>query len=338
MQKGEMVYQKLFEDIMLGRLLPGEKLPRGTVLAEQYQVAHLTMRRVLERLQRDGLVNVRRGTGIFVSNLSVFEEVILITDYMTDRHALFPRPLQIALASSGFVLNVFDVRELLNKPGLWRMLTEKSCQYLIFDASRHFPMDKLGEFPAAVRKIAFNRFEHSQQNYPCETILCDVVQAGYQSADALVKNGKKRIAVIGEKINDLKSRCGTNFDYMCGVRKRLSEEGLAAAKFDFSGCLTESDAMEWLAAPGGCDGILSNIDYLLVPFVEAAQKLNLRIPDDVAIIGRGDTPFAKNWKLTSIDVQPELLAKKLVTAIRSASPVKMMIPPKMVFRASCPKK
>lgn len=323
---------------MLGRLVPGEKLPRGTVLAEQYQVAHLTIRRVMERLQRDGLVDVQRGTGIFVSNLSVFEEVILITDYMTDRHALFPRPLQLALASSGFVLNVFDVRELLNKPDLWRLLTGKSCRYMIFDASSHFPMDKLKGFPASVRKIVFNRLEYPHRNYPYETILCDVFQSGYQSADALLKNGKKRIAVIGEKVNDPRSRCGTNYDYLCGVKKRLDEEGLSVIRHDFSGCLIESDAMEWLSAPGGCDGILGNIDYLLVPFVEAAHKLKLRIPEDVAIIGRGNTPFAKNRNLSSIDMQPELLAKKLVTAIRSTSPINIMIPPKMVFRASCPKR
>ena len=321
---------------MMGRLQPGVKLASGTELASQYHVAHLTIRRVLERLQREGLLDVCHGRGIFVRNLSTYREVTIITNYLTDQHAMFPRPLQIALAAAGYVLTVTDIRHLIMHPEHWNYLLTKKCDWLLFDASCEFPMEMLAKFPENVRKVAFYCLEHQREQYPCECILSDCFAAGYEAAKALLSCGKKRIALIGEAATPPNARYGTNYEYLCGVSKCLEEAGLELAFKDFSGHLDDKQIQECLTGKARCDGIVSTIDYLLIPFGIQAKALGLKIPDDLALVGRCDTPHSRRSDYASIDVQPQVLVDKLVAAMRSNAPIDLKVAPVMIHRKSCP--
>lgn len=336
MKKGEEIFCQLRSDIMMGRLQPGTQLPSGVTLAAQYHVAHLTIRRVMERLQREGLIDVCHGRGIFVRNLSAYREVTIITNYLTDQDAMFPRPLQMALAAAGYVLTVTDVRHLIMHPEQWGYLLNKKCDWLLFDASCEFPMEMLAKFPKNVRKVAFYCFEHSLKQYPCEYVLSDCQAAGYAAADAILACGKRRIGLIGEAATPTGSRYGTNYDYLCGVRKRLGEEGLQLVRRDFSGHLDDSQIQDWLQGNAKCDGVISTIDYLLTPFGLQAAALGLKIPEDLALVGRCDTPHSRRHDYATIDVQPQLLVDKLVAAMRSETPIALKLPPAMIHRTSCP--
>ena len=336
MKKGEEIFCQLRSDIIMGRLQAGTKLPSGTTLAEQYHVAHLTIRRVLERLQREGLLDIYHGKGIFVSNLCTFREVTIITNYLTDQDAMFPRPLQSALSAAGYVLTVTDIRNLIMHPEHWDYLLTKKCDWLLFDASCEFPMEMLDKFPPNVRKVAFYCFEHSRKQYPCECILSDCFAAGYMSAGALLDCGKRRIALIGENATPENADYGTNYEYLNGVRKRLDEAGVELVHTDFSGHMDDAMITEWLTGDKRCDGVISTIDYLLPPFGLQAEKLGLKIPDDLAMIGRCDTPHSRRPGYATIDIQPQLLVDRLVAAMRSDEPIDLKVPPVLVHRSSCP--
>jgi len=336
-KKGEGIFCQLRSDIMMGRLQSGTRLPSGIKLAEQYHVAHLTIRRVLERLQREGLLDVCHGRGIFVRNLSAYKEVTIVTNYLTDQDAMFPRPLQMALSSSGYVLTVTDIRHLIMHPEYWSYLLTKKCDWLLFDASCEFPMEMLSKFPKSVRKVAFYCFEHSHKQYPCEYVLSDCVTAGYEAAGALLACGKRRLALIGEAATPPHAQYGTNYEYLCGVKKRLAEEGLELVHTDFSGHLDDSTIQDWLSGDKRCDGIISTIDYLLMPFGLQAEALGLRIPDDLGLVGRCDTPHSRRPGYASIDVRPQEIVDKLVAAMRGKAPIRLTVAPTMIYRPSCPK-
>ncbi|HLU59885.1 MAG TPA: GntR family transcriptional regulator, partial [Pseudonocardia sp.] len=64
--------RRLAEDvrarIMSGEYAPGERLPSEAELVRRYEVSRVTVRTALRTLEAQGLVDIRHGTGSFVSD------------------------------------------------------------------------------------------------------------------------------------------------------------------------------------------------------------------------------------------------------------------------------
>ena len=54
--------------ILAGEWQPGEKMPSETELAEHYRVSRVTVRTALKSLESQGLIDIRHGSGAYVSN------------------------------------------------------------------------------------------------------------------------------------------------------------------------------------------------------------------------------------------------------------------------------
>ncbi len=63
----DTVAKQLLAEIDAGRMLPGEKLPTDTRLAEQFGVSRTVIREAVSRLRQDGIVEARQGSGVFVT-------------------------------------------------------------------------------------------------------------------------------------------------------------------------------------------------------------------------------------------------------------------------------
>jgi DNA-binding GntR family transcriptional regulator len=61
------LYWKLREDIILQEFTPGNRVPTITDLHERYGVSQGTVRQALELLEKEGLINLKAGSGIFVN-------------------------------------------------------------------------------------------------------------------------------------------------------------------------------------------------------------------------------------------------------------------------------
>jgi len=61
-----MIRDTLSDDIRLGRLSAGDKLPTETQLADRFAIGRHSVRRALEALARDGKISIEQGRGTFV--------------------------------------------------------------------------------------------------------------------------------------------------------------------------------------------------------------------------------------------------------------------------------
>ena len=61
------VLRAMKEEIVTGKLKPGDKLPSGRELAVQYTINPNTAARVYQEMEAEGLCEVRRGLGTFVT-------------------------------------------------------------------------------------------------------------------------------------------------------------------------------------------------------------------------------------------------------------------------------
>jgi len=68
---------RLRADVISGRLAPGDKLDRETVLAARYGVARGTMRAAIELLREQGILVSRHGTGTFVAASPTINVILL---------------------------------------------------------------------------------------------------------------------------------------------------------------------------------------------------------------------------------------------------------------------
>src|SRR5690606_688520 len=65
----EAIAAQLRDDILQGRVAPGERLPNEQVLAARFGVNRHTLRQAMQALAREGHVHVRQGRGTFVREL-----------------------------------------------------------------------------------------------------------------------------------------------------------------------------------------------------------------------------------------------------------------------------
>ncbi|WP_010281137.1 GntR family transcriptional regulator [Bacillus timonensis] len=76
--------EKIIEDIEVGKLKHGDKLPSERDLAEQYGISRMTARHTLSVLEREGLVERRVGAGTFVSNNKIQMDFITFNSFTND--------------------------------------------------------------------------------------------------------------------------------------------------------------------------------------------------------------------------------------------------------------
>jgi len=99
-----LVYSQIEEAIRLKQLLPGTKLPSEASLCEQFGVSRTAVREALRMLTAKGLVEIKKGKGVFVQNITA--------DVATD-------PLKIYLEMQfehDYVLDVVHARQIIEPP------------------------------------------------------------------------------------------------------------------------------------------------------------------------------------------------------------------------------
>jgi GntR family transcriptional regulator len=78
----------LASDIANGTLPPGARLPAEQSLIERFAVSRTTIRQAIQNLIRRGLIEIRRGTGTFVAQPKISQELTELTGFVEDMQAL----------------------------------------------------------------------------------------------------------------------------------------------------------------------------------------------------------------------------------------------------------
>jgi GntR family transcriptional regulator len=83
--KARQVYLVLRERIASGGLSSGDALPGEQALAAEHSVSRITVRRALAELEREGLIDRRRGAGTFVTSRHAAKPVVAdLADVLTN--------------------------------------------------------------------------------------------------------------------------------------------------------------------------------------------------------------------------------------------------------------
>lgn len=177
--------------------------------------------------------------------------------------------------------------------------------------------------------------------HPTFAIDNDHADAMGRAVDHLLEAGYRQPALV--------SVSGMRVSYVTDIEAGYRR---AAAARGFAPLLTRGDISEQAGYDAGIrlltrrrppDAILAGTDRQAVGVLAAASELGLRVPDDVGIVGEGNTPLAHNARppLTSLDARPEELGRAAVDLIgrildspSTTPPQTVVVPAVLVARES----
>ncbi|MEO0471721.1 MAG: LacI family DNA-binding transcriptional regulator [Bacteroidota bacterium] len=192
-------------------------------------------------------------------------------------------------------------------------------------------------------------FDRTVELDDINSVLINNFNGAYQAATHLVEQGCQQIAYLAgnDNVSIFKER-RRGFEM---AMKDLGREIVPRQIIDFDDG-TESGVatlLALLAGPHRPDGILANGDLAALVAIKCLRQMNLRMPEDVAIIGFGDSTFCPylDPALSSVSqrnedvgrLSAETILKELQTKDKQEIVyIRQMLPPKVVVRASSQKK
>jgi DNA-binding LacI/PurR family transcriptional regulator len=345
----------LRQRIASGEIGTGEMLPSVKELCAQFGgLNHLTVRQAIKNLTEENLVRSVQGRGSFVTEHSTRERrIALVLPHLED--TLFIRiakGAQEVLETSGVKTMILDSRG------------SENIEADHIGSLQTLPLDGALIFPIADGNIAEQVFRLKLDNFcfvlvdryfediaaPC--VVVDNYQGGYDSAQHLVKQKRKRVAWIGET-HSTSARLRLK-----GFQDALNDAGIACPSTLIKDVEVTSDApvpyhiaqeeivqnavAELLAQNPAPDAIVCCDDADALSTLKALQMMKVRVPEEIAVIGFDDIPEAalSTPPLTTIRQPMNNLGKEAATMLldrmknKTAPPEKKVLPVELIQRES----
>jgi GntR family transcriptional repressor for pyruvate dehydrogenase complex len=152
----QKIERKVEEAIREKKLLPGTRMPSEKELCEQFAVSRTALREALRRLSARGLIDIKKGSGIYVTELK-------IEDAINSLHLFYDLRF-----NSDLILQIIEVRRLF-EPEIARLAANnrtendvKTLQKNLFDLERCNPdntqleVDLINRFHMNIAKSTHN--------------------------------------------------------------------------------------------------------------------------------------------------------------------------------------
>lgn len=188
--------------------------------------------------------------------------------------------------------------------------------------------------------------------FGCDFVGTDHAQGVFEATKHVIEGGARRIEVLEEDLP-----ITTISERISGFRHAMSDAGLSTASSDIHLVPTrryESATLPWqpeeayrvardLVAQNDLpDAIVTGNDYFALGLYRALAERDLRVPDDIVVVGYGDYPFAGyvNPPLTTVRLPARLIGERAVEMLlKRQEPAageadKALIAPELVVRES----
>jgi LacI family transcriptional regulator len=149
-------------------------------------------------------------------------------------------------------------------------------------------------------------------------VAADDVQGGFLATNHLLERGHRRIGLINGPLFNSSAR--ERFE---GYRTALSKRGISLDEsLIISGALTMEDGHAYAKTLLADEeqrptALFAFSDYVALGAMQAAQEMNLRIPEDIAVVGYDDIDFAfcLETPLTTVQVPKRQIGEEVVTLL-----------------------
>lgn len=346
-----LLVEQLRNDILSGKIKPGEKLPSENQLSNSLQISRHTVRKALSILSNEGYIVAEHGKGTFCSermrHMKKSKNIAVITTYISDY--IFPRLIQgmnRVLGSNGYSIilkNTGNSRN--NEAKVLQDILTKDIDGLIIEPSksqilcRHMNLYRMLD-DYEIPYVFIQGMYPQMKDKPY--ILMDDCRGGYLLTKYLLDTGHKNIAGI------FKADDSQGSERHKGYVKALTEAGISydpemVVWFHTEDRVRKPGLMAERMVEEGqkVDAIVCYNDQIALEVIKALEKRNVRIPEDISVTGYDNSALAGAYaKVLTTVAHPqerlgEMAAELLIEQIRKIpdeeSRIKRMIEPQLII-------
>jgi DNA-binding LacI/PurR family transcriptional regulator len=353
------IYQDLKEKIETGEYKPDDQLPTEIELAEMHGVSRITSKRALIELEREGLIYRKRGSGSFVKRPEQrqFPEVTrsqiisMILPYVAANGLLgYIQGATDYLDSKGYYLTIHSSNwsEQKEREFLQQLPQRGASGIILYPVSTQTNQEDV--FSLYLKQYPIVTIDQYYDNIPIGSVTSDNFKGGYLAASNLIALGHRRIAFVSSIPLLYRSSLRDRF---FGYAKALQEAGIP-----IDDEIIVHDPLDRLK-PGeraryvqdmvdrlvekGTSAIQAEHDHLAVELVRAAAELNIKVPDDLSIVGFDNHEISANIEIpvTTVNQDCYEIGKQAAALIMSqieqglaAEPKKTVVDVKWIARQS----
>lgn len=365
--RGAILINGISQEIRSGKLRHGQRLSSMRDLAKQYRVSFGVARAAVGQLAEMGLVRKSRGSGAYVTYLAkdvnCMNTVYLMLNSKDHLYDHLAANLVSYLHGKGLqaVTMAWDrtggLKQFSNMFNWWREEPPKAVV-------TQWEIPKLDEAISNFRDeqtriIATFR---SPADIPEDwsAVVSDWGHAVKIAIRHLLKLGHKRIGLVMPKVPGYKDKkCSSAVrarldqrHLVHSAREALRPEGLEGGlcvhinePVDDGGCeaLAEPNLRrmkKWLSQKDRPSAIVGQ-DSRMVAAKRAAEQLGLRVPEDISLIGLGNTPWAEASDLSSVWMHEDIIAQRIGELIVADEDMffntsrHLFVTPELICRGSC---
>ena len=335
--KYEQLAAELRREIQMGQYTAAGRLPAEAVLSKQRQVCRQTVRRALELLAAEGLIDRRHGSSSYLKQSPQRQRrVAVVLSYPSDY--IFPRVLddiQNVLYANSFTPMLFSTgnRTGRERAVLERLLQEDLSGLLMEGVRTALPNPNLDLYRQLRQRGVPSVFLYAPPN-GLEGAVCisdDDRGGGYLLTRYLIGLGHDRIGGIF-KADD---RQGT--ERYLGYAEALRDAGITLDE----SCLrwfNSEDRLDLLNTGnpwflhrylerylGGCSAVLCYNDEIAYQLIRLLLSAGQRVPEDVSVVSFDHSYYSDNspipiTSLTHSAQQPGRLATEELVSMMSGRP------------------
>lgn len=323
------------------------QMPGQRQLAEEYSVNVITVRKALDVLVSGGIIESVPCKGFFVKKLnSGIPNTQFIGCLLTTQGHLYSE-MSYMLASGFqgrgyFPIVINTLRHQMDDSefnGQLEKIIGTEPAAIIVDGHSEFPYEIFNRNCRHIKNLTvFFRNEHEFTD--SLKVLSDMTAGGVLGGEHLAGLGYGRVLFLLPSKASFLIRKSAEMIFE-GFRKSAENN-----KIDYSSLESDDspDELKRFLKDWRPDAVFASADYLLKPVYEYAAENSLRIPDDIALLGYYNTPWAEAYPVPlssvsiDIDKMTQCVIDKTLANINGAScKDTFMIKPELIERRSSSK-
>ena len=306
------------QQISAGSLMLNSKLPTEKEMIAQFGVSRQSVRRAVQQLEAEGVLQTVQGSGTYVINTPVSTSnkiALALTNY--EGH-IFPskiRGITSVLEKEGYIGNLFVMDNMISKEyQILQTILEENYAGLLLDGTQSYlPRTDEQLFSKVIRQIPCIMVDSLYPGFNLPAVMIDDVAGGYLATRHLIEHGHKNIAYIGR------------VDYTQGINRY---KGYIRALREYSMPIDDKHVFFYIYNQKDmiCDGSLGEClldtlkrctavfcfnDEMARTIITFLHNHGLEVPDDVSLVGYDNMPTpGYPLRLTSINHPKERLGEK----------------------------
>jgi len=288
------IYMDLKERIESGEWSYGALLPSEYELCDVYAVSRGTVRQVLAKLEEEGLIRRERGKGTFIARFgaqttqkkSINQSISFIVPYVRDSFvSSILLGLENIARANGYTIVFHHVENDLEEQAtaLRKAVQQEAAGIVLYPVNSNVTSPTLSSL--VKKRFPLVLVDRYIRGIYADYVVSDNFGGGIFATQHLLSLGHRKISFLSwlELATSMEHR-------RLGYRQALVEAGIEPdPNFEWEVVgypeIDQNALKEYLLQPERPTAIFAANDQLALTVQHVAQSLNLKIPDELALVG-----------------------------------------------------